>query len=95
MGKTYESKVDGEIKEAPRTPAEFQAVAVDIFGHRTSAADRPNRPNWNSLADLQAEHGDPFGDGTDVQIFIMHRAKGYAHLAIESFAQAFANCSTD
>jgi hypothetical protein len=50
---------------------------VDIFGQRTPTADKPARPLWRSLVDMREDYEDPFGTGSDVQIFFMTRASSY------------------
>jgi DNA mismatch repair protein MutH len=65
----------GEFAERERTPLEFKAVAADIFDQYTAAEDKPLREYWESLADLRIDQGDPFKEGSDVEIFYMTRAK--------------------
>lgn len=64
-------------KNAPtwknRPKEEFKAVALDILDQITPAAQVKNRL-WISLADLRQNEGDPFGDGEDVEIFILTKA---------------------
>jgi hypothetical protein len=65
----------GDREQPQRTLPEFKIVAVDIFGQRTPEEEKLNRENWRSLADLKADLGDPFGDGSDVEIFFMTKSR--------------------
>jgi hypothetical protein len=65
----------GKRVQPTRELDEFEAVAVDIFGQRTPEEEKQNRENWRSLADLKADLGDPFGDGSDVEIFFMTKSR--------------------
>lgn len=69
--RTDPDKTAGKVVKTDRPLPEFQAVAVDIFGQVTPETERNNREHWRSLADLKQYLGDPFGDGSDVEIFIM------------------------
>lgn len=61
----------GDLVKPQRKPDEFQMVAVDIFGQVTPEAEVDNRDTWRSLADLAERFGNPFEDGSDVEIFFM------------------------
>jgi hypothetical protein len=71
---TTESR-NGEITYRERSIQEFQAVAVDIWGQRTSTEDQEMRPNWQSVADIQHIGDSVLSDGGDVDIFYMTPAK--------------------
>jgi hypothetical protein len=58
-----------------RTMDEFRAVAVDIWGQRTSKKDAYERPNWESIVDVQDGESGVLSDGSDVEIWYMALAK--------------------
>lgn len=66
---------NGVSKDGVRTKAEFQKVAVDIFGARTSSDDQKLRPLWLSIPDLKSQKGDPFNDGKDVEMFLLTKSR--------------------
>lgn len=66
---------NGEIAYRERAKQEFQAVAVDIWGQRTSTEDQGRRPNWQSIADVQHIGDSVLSDGGDVDVFYMTPAK--------------------
>jgi hypothetical protein len=61
----------GKLQKHDRTLDEFQSVAVDIFGQLTPEGEITNRDTWKSFADLAEREGNPFQDGSDVEIFFM------------------------
>jgi hypothetical protein len=65
---------DGDIADGVRTKAEFQKVAVDIFGAPTSSDDQKLRPLWLSIPDLKSQKSDPFNDGKDVEMFLLTKS---------------------
>ena len=65
----------GKLRKTERKPDEFQMVAVDIFGQLTPEAEIENREDWKSLADLAERFGNPFEDGSDVEIFFMTKER--------------------
>ncbi|KJY00692.1 hypothetical protein TI39_contig316g00001 [Zymoseptoria brevis] len=65
----------GDLDNRERDKAEFQKIAVDILGARTSSRVKADRELWKSLVDLRQDDGDPFGQGTDVDIFLLTQAK--------------------
>ncbi|SMR52547.1 unnamed protein product [Zymoseptoria tritici ST99CH_3D1] len=66
----------GVFKHRPRPTSDFKKLGVDILGTRTPPRVQKDRPLWKSLVDLQQDHGDPFAQGTDVEIFVLTQAKG-------------------
>lgn len=65
----------GKSQSRPRDLDTFQTVAVDIFGEATPSNQKSKRPLWKSLQDLQLNDDNPFGDGSEVEIFALTKAK--------------------
>ena len=59
---------------AERRNSEFQRIAVDILMQQTPKDQEANR-GYTSLADLKTRFGDPFRNGSEVEIFILTKAK--------------------
>ncbi|SMY24053.1 unnamed protein product [Zymoseptoria tritici ST99CH_1A5] len=65
----------GDFKHRVRPTSDFQKLGVDILGARTPPRVQKDRPRWKSLVDLRQDYGDPFAQGTDVEIFVLTQAK--------------------
>lgn len=65
----------GSLSKPPRSSEEFTAIAVDIWGQLTPDLELENRENWESLADIKANAEDFLGEGDDVKVFFMTKAK--------------------